>query len=204
VRGERTVFNALEFRLEAGGALILRGPNGSGKSSLLRLMAGLLRPAAGRIRWNGIDVAEDREAHGARLHYVGHLDALKPVLSVADNLAFWAGLRAPGAAVRDTVTTALRRFGLASLAELPARYLSAGQRRRLALARLAAAPAPLWLLDEPTVALDDASVARLGEVLAEHRAGGGMIAVSTHGRIDLAGATTVALDRFTPPAEPPP
>jgi heme exporter protein A len=202
VRGEREVFRGLDFRLEPGGAVLLRGPNGSGKSSLLRLMAGLLRPAAGRILWRGADVAEDREGHGGRLHYVGHLDALKPVLSVAENLAFWAGLRAPGAAARDHVLTALARFGLAPLAALPARYLSAGQRRRLALARLAAAPAPLWLLDEPTTGLDSASVARLAAFLAQHRAGGGMVVVSTHGGLDPPGAATIEMDRFAPAAVP--
>ncbi|MFQ5953635.1 MAG: heme ABC exporter ATP-binding protein CcmA [Kiloniellales bacterium] len=196
VRGERMVFCGLDFHLEAGAALVLLGPNGSGKSSLLRLMAGLLRPAAGRLAWDGAGLEEDREAHAGRLHYVGHLDAVKPVLSVAENLAFWAGLRAPPAGAGQRVEAALARFGLTSLAGLPARFLSAGQRRRLALARIAATPAPLWLLDEPTAALDDASVARLTEVIAGHRAGGGMVVVATHGGLDLPGAAALALDRF--------
>ena len=193
LRGERMVFAGLDFRLEAGGALLLRGPNGSGKSSLLRLMAGLIGPAAGRLAWDGAGLDEDREAHARRLHFMGHLDAVKPVLSVEENLAFWAGLRAPD----PRVEAALEGFGLESLAGLPARFLSAGQRRRLALARIAATPAPLWLLDEPAAALDDASVERLAEVIAGHRAAGGMVVVSAHGGgPDLPGAVPLALDQF--------
>ena len=196
VRGERLVFRGLDFRVESGGALVLVGANGSGKSSLLRLMAGLLRPAAGRLSWDRVGVAEDWDAHGGRLHYLGHLDAVKPVLTVAENLAFWAGLRAPPAIALGRVGPALARFGLAHLAELPARFLSAGQRRRLALSRAAAAPAPLWLLDEPTTALDRDSVADLTAVLATHRADGGMVVVSTHGGLDLPGAATLSLGDF--------
>ncbi|MGE5766698.1 MAG: heme ABC exporter ATP-binding protein CcmA, partial [Bacteroidota bacterium] len=167
-RGGRDVFAGLDFALPAGGALLLTGPNGSGKSSLLRLMAGLLRPASGALLWDGRPVAEEAEAHAARLHYLGHLDAVKPVLTVVENLQFWAALRGGASAV----DRALDAFALTGLAAVAGRLLSAGQRRRLALARLVAAPAELWLLDEPSVGLDHASVGRLAAAIAAHRAGG--------------------------------
>ncbi|MEE8144844.1 MAG: heme ABC exporter ATP-binding protein CcmA [Kiloniellales bacterium] len=193
VRGERRVFAGLSFALPPGGALILTGPNGSGKSSLLRLMAGLLRPAAGQLVWDGQDIRADREAHRARLHYVGHLDAVKPVLSAAENLAYWADQSdAPAAAVAE----ALDRLDLAWLGDIAGRLLSAGQRRRLALARLLVRKAELWLLDEPTVGLDDDSLARFHDVLSGHRASGGRAVVATHTPIDLAGAEPLALETF--------
>ena len=195
IRGDRTVFTALNFTLPAGEALVLTGPNGSGKSSLLRLMAGLLKAAAGGLTWAGTDIAADLETHRVRLHYVGHLDAVKPVLTVRENLAFWAGFDA-----RGDVGNALEHFGLARLAGSPARFLSAGQRRRLALARLLAAERSLWLLDEPSVALDRTAIAALESVIATHRANGGMVAVATHTEIALAGAHTVELDHYAPPA----
>jgi heme exporter protein A len=188
-RGGRTVFANLDFAVSAGETLVLRGPNGSGKSSLLRLMAGLSRPEAGEISWDGEALSEDPEAHGARLHYVGHLDAVKPALTVAENLSVWAGLRT---ADQSGVKRALARFGLDRLAEIPARLLSAGQRRRLALARIEATPAPLWLLDEPTVALDVTAVAALEGAIAEHCGGGGIAVVSSH--VDLGLERTGALE----------
>ncbi len=195
VRGERMVFHGLGFRLEPGAALLLSGPNGSGKSSLLRLMAGLLAPVAGRMTWGGTDIADDRVSHGGRLHYVGHLDAVKPVLTVTENLGFWASLHGGGDAA-GRVAEALARFDLRHLEDFPARYLSAGQRRRLGLARIAAAPAPLWLLDEPTVALDRASVERLTETIEEHRAGGGQVVIATHDKLDLPNRSAIEMDRF--------
>lgn len=198
VRGERGVFAGLDFRLGAGDALILSGPNGSGKSSLLRVMAGLLPPAAGTLVWAERPVDEAPELHRARLHYLGDRDALKPVLSVRENLAFWAGLRGG----HDRVAGALERLGLGRLADLPARLLSAGQRRRLALARLLAAPAPLWLLDEPGVGLDTAGLETLTALVAEHRAAGGRVAVATHQALDLPGAAVLAVDAHPPPAMP--
>jgi len=187
------VFAGLEFDVGPGEALMLVGPNGSGKSSLLRLMAGLGRPDAGAITWDGKPVADDPEAHAARLHYVGHLDAVKPALTVAENLSLWAGLRGAGT---DGVAKGLGRFGLDALSEAPGQLLSAGQRRRLALARIVAAPAPLWLLDEPTVALDRDAVAALAAAIAAHRGGGGVAVVSTNVDFDLPGARTLAVDAF--------
>lgn len=194
VRGERVVFTGLDFSLAPGDALVLLGPNGSGKSSLLRLMAGLIRPAAGRLSWNGQPVGADREAHAGRTHYVGHHDAIKPVLTVAENLRFWARLHGAGGDAK--ALAALDRFGLGHLAGMPGKLLSAGQKRRLNLARLLAAPAPLWLLDEPSVALDRASVRRLEEVIAEHRAAGGMVVLSTHAVVDLPGGRELLLDDY--------
>jgi heme exporter protein A len=191
-RGGRAVFGDLGFGLEAGGALVLHGPNGSGKSSLLRILAGLLRPAGGRLLWNGAPVGDDAEAHRARLHYVGHLDALKPLMTPRETLRFFAAMRGPPAKVEP----ALERLGLAGLADLPARYLSAGQRRRVALARLIASPAALWLLDEPTVTLDAEASAALEAMMADHRAAGGMIVLATHTGIALDGAARLDLTRF--------
>jgi heme exporter protein A len=197
-RGERLVFAGLSFSLKAGEALILTGPNGSGKSSLLRLMAGLLKPAAGRLLWDGESISEEPEAHRRRLHYLGHQEAVKTVLTVAENLSFWAAMKG-GAEERPALLDALDRFGLAALAEVPARYLSAGQRRRLALARLLAAPGELWLLDEPTVGLDSASVARLAEEIEAQRARGGRVVLATH--LTLPIKNTLSLDMSALDAE---
>jgi heme exporter protein A len=197
-RGERLIFRGLDFALPPGGALVLLGPNGSGKSSLLRLMAGLTPPAAGTLAWDGIELREDRATHRARLHFIGHSDALKPVLSARETLDFWARMRG----VPGDVAPALARFGLAAAADLPCRYLSAGQRRRLALARLVAAPAPLWLLDEPLTSLDAEAAAQLLAAIAAHRQSGGRVVLSTHAPIDLPDAARLSLADFRPaPAE---
>ena len=173
-RGERLVFRDLDFSLPPGGALVLTGPNGSGKSTLLRLLAGLLRPAAGELLWDGQDALADLPAHARRVAYVGHQDAVKLALTAGENLRFAVRLRG------GEVGAALAAVGLAELADLPARMLSAGQRRRLALARLVLAGASLWLLDEPTLGLDAASVGQLGAMLEAHRSRGGMVVVATH------------------------
>lgn len=173
-RGERLVFRDLDFAVAAGGALLLSGPNGSGKSTLLRLLAGLLRPAAGRLTWDGVDALSDLPMHATRVAYVGHQDAVKPGLTAAENLHFAA--RLCGADVGEALFT----VGLQELADLPARMLSAGQKRRLALARLVLSRASLWLLDEPTLGLDTASVERLGDMLGEHRERGGLVVAATH------------------------
>lgn len=186
-RGERLVLRDVEFSVPEGGALVLAGPNGSGKSTLLRLLAGLVRPAAGQLLWRGDDALADLPAHAARVAYVGHLDAVKPALTVAENLHFAAQLG--GGALPD----ALAALGLAELAELPARMLSAGQKRRLALARLALSAAPLWLLDEPTLGLDVASVGRFGDLLVTHRQRGGLVVAATHLPLPLQGAAELRL-----------
>ncbi len=189
IRGERPVFAGVSFRLERGGALALVGPNGSGKSSLLRILAGFLKPDGGTLAWEGKPIDEDWGAHRGRLHYVGHLDAVKPTLTAAENLDGWARFRGAARAAPD----ALAALGIADLADVPGRYLSAGQKRRLALARVLATPAPLWLLDEPTVTLDADAAARVDAMIAAHRAGGGMAIVATHGEIALDGARRLDL-----------
>ena len=190
IRGERPVFAGLSFEIAPGGALVLRGPNGAGKSSLLRIAATLLKPADGRLLWHGQPAADDIEAYRGALEYVGHLDAVKPVLTVAENVAFWTHLRGPG-----DVGAALERFGVAHLADVPAGMLSAGQRKRTALARLLTSATSLWLLDEPTVSLDTDGVVALEAAIAAHRAGGGMVMLATHIDLDLPDAAVLQLGR---------
>jgi heme exporter protein A len=198
-RGERLVFARLDFTLRAGGALILTGRNGSGKSSLLRLMAGLTPPESGDLVWDGVAVAEDRAAHRSRLHFIGHADALKPAFTVAETLDFWARMHGAGAnPAGANPNRALARFRLDGLALLPCRLLSAGQRRRLALARLVASPAALWLLDEPLTGLDEDAVADLNEAIAAHREAGGRVALSTHMPLAIADAATLRLGDGSP------
>ena len=209
IRSDRIVFAGLDFAVSPGGALILSGPNGSGKSSLLRLMAGIASPAAGEIAWNGMPVSEDPERFFAQMHYVGHRDAVKPALTVRENLAFHAALRGGragrpetksniGTDINGDIDRALDNVGLAPLADLPARMLSAGQTRRLTLARILATPAPLWLLDEPTIALDYRAVDRLRAAIAAHRAGGGMIVASTNVPLGIDDAATIDLAAHAP------
>ncbi len=197
IRGERPVFSGVSFRLTRGGALTLVGPNGAGKSSLLRILAGLLKPADGTLTWEGTPLDEDWSAHRQRLHYVGHLDAVKPTLTAAENLRDWARLRGTARAAPG----ALEALGIEDLADVPGRFLSAGQRRRLALARLVASPAPLWLLDEPTVTLDADASSRVETMIAAHRADGGMAMVATHGEIALDGADRLDLGDHAVPAD---
>jgi heme exporter protein A len=195
-RGERLVFRGLDFAVASGGILVLIGPNGSGKSSLLRVMAGLDRPASGSLNRDGVDVDAEPDNHRQRLHYLGHLDAVKPALSVAETLRFWACLQGSAVHIEDRIDRALAAFGIARLAHVPGRYLSAGQRRRLALARLVATPLPLWLLDEPKTSLDTDAAAMLDEVVAAHRRDGGIVVIAMHdGRLPD-GAIIVDLARF--------
>jgi heme exporter protein A len=185
IRGERLVFAGLGFQVAPGGALLLVGPNGSGKSTLLRLVAGLVRAEAGRLLWQGMDALADLAEHAGRVAYLGHQDAVKPGLTVAENLSVWG--------FRDRLAAALDAVALTALADLPAKMLSAGQRRRLALARLVLRPAPIWLLDEPTLGLDVASVERFGAMLAAHRAQGGVVLAATHLPLPLPGAADLSL-----------
>ena len=191
IRGSRSVFEGINLELSSGEALALVGPNGSGKSSLLRLVAGLLRPSAGRIGLAG-GALENTIAEQA--HYLGHLDALKPSLTVAENLSFWVRYLGGDAA---TLPGSMMALGLGGLAGLPAAYLSAGQRRRLSLARLIAVPRPIWLLDEPTSALDTAGQERLVALMRDHLAGGGLIMAATHGPLGIE-CKTLQLGRSAP------
>jgi heme exporter protein A len=179
VRGGREVFSALDFEVSPGEALAVTGPNGSGKTSLLRLIAGLLTMAAGSID------LEDGEAELSlpeQAHYLGHRDALKPALSVLENLTFWRDFL--GGEVFDP-TESLAAVGLDHAARLPAAYLSAGQRRRLSIARLLAVRRPVWLLDEPTNALDTAGQGLFAGLMHDHLARGGMIVAATHAPLGL-------------------
>ncbi|WP_184265453.1 heme ABC exporter ATP-binding protein CcmA [Novispirillum itersonii] len=201
IRGDRVVFTDLSFTLAPGQALLLLGPNGSGKSSLLRLMAGLLHPAMGDVLWQEESIFSDREGHGSRTRYIGHQDAIKPVLTVRENIGFWVRQwqpDCPAAQADAQVEAAVARFDMTRLLEVPGKMLSAGQKRRTNLSRLFAAPAPLWLLDEPTTALDRASVAVLEQAIAGHRAAGGMVVLSTHIDVALPGAQEFRMDRFAP------
>jgi heme exporter protein A len=190
-RGGRNILNNLSFSLNSGEALIVTGTNGAGKSTLLRTLAGLLPLAAGEII-----VKPGREAGRATLcHYIGHADALKAGLTVAENLAFWSNMLAPGTPEPDlgfsgraaaSVDAALARLGLGHAADLPAAYLSAGQRRRAAIARLLTVPRPLWLLDEPLTALDTSAQGLLTGLLQAHLADGGLIIAATHAPLTIA------------------
>jgi heme exporter protein A len=192
VRGGREVFRNLRFAVHGGEMLAITGRNGAGKSSLLRLIAGLLRPFSGEVTLNGGD-AEQSIAEQA--HYVGHQDALKPSLTVGENLAFWSNVLGGGP---NEVGSALAGVGLEALAHLPALYLSAGQRRRLSLARLIATARPIWLLDEPGSALDAAGQAMLAGILRAHLAGGGLILAAVHARLELAAAQELKLGASAP------
>jgi len=185
VRSGRPVFAGVGFTVAAGEALLVLGRNGAGKSSLLRMIADLLRVAAGRIELAGGDpdlsLAE-------QAHYLGHQDPVKPALTVTENLAFWARYLG-GSAAPET----LAAVGLAALHDLPAAFLSAGQRRRLSIARLIAVRRPIWLLDEPNATLDAPAQARLAALMRDHLEGGGMIVAATHGPIGLADAQELRL-----------
>lgn len=176
-RGERLVLSGIGFSLRPGSILLLRGANGTGKSSLLRALAGLTPLAAGELLWDGRPALADRDSHAQRIGWLGHLDAVKPALTPAEQV--------PAAS--------LHAMGLEKFADLPSRFLSAGQKRRLAIARVAAAEKPLWLLDEPTTGLDAASIERFLAVCTAQTARGGMIIASTHTPIDLPDVQVLAL-----------
>jgi heme exporter protein A len=191
-RGGRDVFAGIGFGIATGEALAVTGCNGAGKSSLLRLVAGFIRPAGGRLWLEGGDpelsIAE-------QAHYLGHQDAVKPSLSVAENLRFWGAFLSGGAGKVEDV---LDSVGLGGIAALPAAYLSAGQRRRLSIARLLAVKRPIWLLDEPASTLDTAGRDRLTGLMQSHLADGGLIIAATHGGLGLRSVRELSLDQTNP------
>ena len=188
-RGGRLVFADLSLEVGAGEALVVVGPNGAGKSSLLRAVAGFLPLAAGRIALQG---GEAEASVGEQAHYLGHADALKGALTAGENLSFWAGVSG-GDPSRSACGQALVRLGLAHVADFPVHALSAGQKRRVALARLLVASRALWLLDEPTTALDAAARALFAGVMGDHLRSGGLLLAATHAPLGLDGGRTLYL-----------
>jgi len=163
---------------EAGQVVHVAGPNGSGKTTLLRVFSGLLPAEQGGIRWRGLPITSDLEAYATTFCYLGHSDALKADFTARENLAYGVGLRRPVTAAG--IDEVLSRAGLSGCHELHARVLSAGQKRRLAMARVMLAAAPLWILDEPFTNLDHVGVLLLSDVIAEHLDGGGAVIVAAH------------------------
>jgi heme exporter protein A len=187
MRGDRMVVTQLSFAVDRGEALVLIGPNGAGKTTLIRAIAGLLRPAGGQIRLEG---APPERSVSEECHYVGHLNAVKANLTVEENATFWS--RYLGGAPGE-IEPALATFGLMGARDIPAGYLSAGQRRRVALTRVLLAKRPIWLLDEPAVSLDQAAHETLAKVVNAHRAAGGLVVAATHTPLGLAGSRELQL-----------
>jgi heme exporter protein A len=193
-RGERTLFDGLAFELPAGALLRVAGANGSGKTSLLRILCGLAMPAQGEVRWQGQSVRTLREEYHRRLIYIGHLPAVKDDLTAEENVDVSCAL-AGAPADTGLRRAALERLGLLRYAHLPARHLSQGQRRRVALARLAAcSSATLWVLDEPFTALDASAVRVVVELIADHLARGGIAAITSHQEVSVAAVATCVVD----------
>jgi heme exporter protein A len=188
-RGGRRLFEKLSFEGEQGSALVVTGPNGAGKSSLLRALCGFLPLEAGGFALEGGD---PERTVGEQAHYLGHADALKGALTAGENLAFWASALG-GDCSREASRGALARLGLSHVIDFPARALSAGQKRRVALARLLVARRPLWLLDEPTTALDAAAQAAFAVIMQGYLSGGGIVVAATHAPLGLAGARELGL-----------
>jgi len=192
-RGGRAIVSNVDFELRGGEALVVLGRNGAGKSTLLRALAGLLPLRGGTIQFTGADDAPLAE----QAHYIGHADGLKAALTGFENLEFWArmlGGSGGGESIGLPPAEALQKVGLPRIGDFPVGYLSAGQKRRVALARLFIAPRPVWILDEPATALDIASQETLGKAMADHRANGGMIIAATHAPLGLADAQELRLD----------
>jgi heme exporter protein A len=191
-RGDRLLFTGLSLQVAAGSCLHVAGENGSGKTSLLRILCGLMAPTAGSVRWQGDEVRRLREAYWETLAYVGHLNGVKDELTAAENVHIAAAI-AGWPADADAVRSALHAFGLAGFEQRPARALSQGQRRRIALARLrCAGAAKLWILDEPFTALDTRGVAALSELIGTQLARGGSVVLTTHQDVAL----PVTVDRL--------
>lgn len=193
VRGTRRLFSNVSFALPAGGFLELTGPNGSGKTSLLRIVCGLLTPAAGEIRWRGEKVQSLSEEYSQSLTYVGHQNALKDELNSLENLRIWSGLSGRELTINEA-RDALAAFGLEGREELPTRFLSQGQRRRSVLARLLVCQSKLWLLDEVLTSLDQAAASLMRKLLQSHLDRGGLAIVATHQELNLTAGMSQRLE----------
>lgn len=199
MRGERLLFRDLNFAINSGEALVLRGANGSGKSSLLKIVATLLKQSAGEVCWQDQEISDDPDLYRRQIAFIGHLDAVKAALSVQENLQQWAAIFCPGDKQNlARIENALKIFDIPHLAMTPAQHLSAGQRKRVALARLLLKPARLWLLDEPTVSLDSDGVARLAHAIAQHRDQGGLVMAATHIDLGLNDARELTIEAAAP------
>ena len=185
IRSDRELFSGVGFELAPGGLLRLLGANGAGKTSLLRLLCGLLRPDTGSVQWNGVDTDADPDAFHAAMLYLGHQNALQDALTVQENLAFYAALAGDSGQALRTLP-ALTRMGVRACQHKLVRHLSQGQKRRAALSRLLLTRAPLWILDEPFVALDHAAILTLAEVISEHLQQGGMVIMTSHQDVAIA------------------
>jgi heme exporter protein A len=190
-RGDRHVLRGVTLYVRPGELLHVSGPNGAGKTSLLRVVSGLLRPESGAVTWNGVAIGQAREGYQRDLAYASHEPALKSDLTPLENLRFMVGMRRRVS--RDELLASLQRTDVADCADLPARVLSAGQRRRVAMARVLASGARLWLLDEPYTNLDSAGSRLLSSLLEEHVAGGGLAVVVAHQPLELAGTRQFGL-----------
>ena len=193
IRGDRELFSRVGFELAPGGLLRLLGANGAGKTSLLRLLCGLLRPDTGNVQWNGVDTDADPDAFHAAMLYLGHQNALQDALTVQENLAFYAALAGDSGQALRTVP-ALTRMGVRTCQHKLVRHLSQGQKRRAALSRLLLTQAPLWILDEPFVALDHAAILTLAEVVSEHLQQGGMVIMTSHQDVAIAARQEQSLE----------
>jgi len=192
VRDDRSLFEDLSFRLSSGQVLLLEGRNGSGKTSLLRLLCGMRQPDAGEIRWDGEDIFRLGPDYHTHIAYVGHKDGVKHDLTAFENLKLARGLAAPN--LDTSIEDALRQVELWGFDDVAARNLSAGQQRRLALARLLVTRANLWILDEPFTSLDSRGIAIVETLFSNHVARGGMLAVTSHHQVQLGDAETIRID----------
>ena len=193
IRGDRRLFRDLNFKLKAGGLLELRGRNGGGKTSLLRILCGLATPAEGEVQWNGTNIRRLREEYFASLSYVAHLNGVKDELTALENLLVAERISGREQTKQQAGDT-LSRVGLANQRHLPARFLSAGQRRRLALARLLASTATLWILDEILTSLDDSGVSLARDLITDHVESGGIAIVATHQELNLSVANAQVIN----------